>query len=144
MSVEILSVNLSNETIEALAERVAALLDRGNRTTTQSNPPSAQNPQGAGSPEPGQPADPWGNGNVPQQAPQAPQAPVQQYQTAPPYSPQQQPQNGQQDQRGFNCAHGSMRFVPAGKNRNTGESYGAYYACGLDRGVQGRCRNSYV
>jgi hypothetical protein len=134
MSVEILSVNLSNETIEALAERVAALLDRGNRPTTQSNPPPPQNPQDAGSPEPGQPADPWGNGNNQQgQGQQNNQGQ---------YNGPQNTQNNQQ--QGHNCAHGSMRFVPAGKNRNTGESYGAYYACPLDRGLQGRCRNAYV
>jgi hypothetical protein len=136
--IEILSVSLSDESIVAIAERVAMLLDKGNRPTTQSNPGSSQNPQDANGPGSGGQGDPWMNGQQGQANPAIQQGYVQpqgqQYQ-------QGQPQG--QQQGGHNCAHGPMTFVPAGVNRNTNEPYNQYWKCPLQRGAQGRCRNVY-
>jgi hypothetical protein len=123
MPVEILTVCLSEESIEAVARHVALYLEKrnvGNQVTTQSNPGSSQNPQDANGPGSGQQGDPWLNqGGTP-------------------------PQQGQQQQGGQNCAHGAMMWQPPGTNRNTGESYSGYWKCPLQRGAQGRCRNVYV
>jgi hypothetical protein len=122
VSVEILSVTLSPESIEALAQRVAQLLGQGQWPTTESNPGSSQNPQGANGPGSGQQGDPWMNQNGGQQQQaqqyQGPPNNQQQYQQGPP--------QGQQQGGGHNCAHGAMAFVPAGVNRNTNEPYNQY------------------
>lgn len=142
MSVEILSVSLSDESVEALAQRLAQLL--GGQSVTQSNPPSAQNPQPAASPESQGQGDPWLNGQQGQQYQQGPPQGQGYQQGGYQQGPQQGGYQGQgQQQGGANCAHGPMQFVPAGTNRNTNEPYSAYYKCPLQRGAQGRCRNVY-
>lgn len=154
MSVEILSVSLSQESIEAVAQRVAQLLGQGQWPTTGSNPGSSQNPQDAAGPGSQQGGDPWmnGGGAPPQgqgqyqgqqnQGYQGQQGNGQRYQGGQQNQGQYQG-GGQQQQGGHNCAHGQMIFQPAGVNRNTNEPYDAYYKCPLQRGAQGRCRNVY-
>jgi hypothetical protein len=138
VSVEILTVSLSDESIGRLAMQIASLL-KGVAPTTQSNPPSSQNPQDANGPGSGGQGDPWLNQNGGQQQQ------AQQYQQGPPQGQQGQYQGQQQGQQqgGHNCAHGQMTFVPAGTNRNTNEAYNQYWKCPLQRGAQGRCRNVY-
>ena len=149
MSVEIMSVSLSDETIERLAQRIAQLAGQGQWPTTQSNPGSSQNPQGAGGPGSQQGGDPWMNqGGAPSNQGQQNQGYQGQPNNGQQYQGGQQnqyqgQQGGQQQQGGQNCAHGPMIFQPAGVNRNTQEPYDAYYKCPLQRGAQGRCRNVY-
>jgi hypothetical protein len=139
--IEILSVSLSPESVEALAQRVAQLLGQGQRPTTESNPGSSQNPQGANGPGSGGQGDPWMNQNGGQQQ-QGQYQGQQQGQQGP--GQQFQGQSQGQQQGGHNCAHGPMAFVPAGTNRNTNEPYNQYWKCPLQRGAQGRCRNVYA
>lgn len=136
MAVEILTVSLSDESIQEIARQVFNLVNRKVQAVTQSNPPSSQNPQDAGAPVSGQQGDPWLNSGG-QYLPQPTQQNGQQYQQG--YVQQQAPQ----PQGGHNCAHGPMTFVPAGVNRNTNEPYSQYWKCPLQRGAQGRCRNVY-
>jgi hypothetical protein len=151
-----MSVSLSDETIEAVANAVARILRNHppgdfraaeSHSTTQSNPPSPQNPQGANGPGSGGQGDPWMNQNGGQQQ-QGQHQGQQQGQQAPGQYQGQQNQGfqgqGQQQQGGHNCAHGQMTFVPAGTNRNTNEPYNQYWKCPLQRGAQGRCRNVYA
>jgi hypothetical protein len=149
VSVEILSVHLSDESIERLALAVANILAGGDRPTTQSNPGSSQNPQDANGPGSGGQGDPWLNQNGGQQQQgqyqgqqQGQQGPGQQYQGQ--QNQGFQGQGQQQQGGGHNCAHGPMAFVPAGTNRNTNEPYNQYWKCPLPRGAQGRCRNVYA
>jgi hypothetical protein len=139
VSVEILSVSLSDDSIEKLAQRLHQLVTSGG-SVTQSNPPSSQNPQPAEQAGFQQPADPW--------ADQAP-APQQQQQW-----PSQQPQQQQYQQQGpppavqqgppeRYCPHGKMRFVPAGTSAQ-GKPYGAFYGCPLERGNPNQCRSQRV
>lgn len=126
MSVEILTVSLSDESIEKLAQRLWEI-GTGNGAVTLSNPPSPQTPQGAEQPgfQQGPPPsqnsapDPWTQ----------PQAPQQQYQQP---AQQAQPQQGQVP----TCAHGPKRWVPPGFSQNTGKSYPGFYACPAPRGQQ--------
>jgi len=140
VSVEILSVSLSDESVEALAQRLAQLL--GAPPVTQSNPPAAQTPQPAASPESGEPADPWQNQQAQQYQPQPQQyqqqaPPPQQYQQAPPA------QQGQQyNAQVPTCAHGPMRYVPGGTIKSgprAGQSYPPFYGCQLPKGAPGKC-----
>ena len=118
MSIEILSIDLNDATIEKLADAVARRL--GSQTVTQSNPPSAETPSGGNAGlQPGV-ADPWGTTQPQQQ-------PVQQ--------PAQQPSAA-----GPSCAHGPMRFVPAGFSKSTGKAYQAFWGCPASRG-QAQCRS---
>jgi hypothetical protein len=136
VSVEILTVHLSDESVQAIAELVAARLIHHNQPTTQSNPGSSQNPQGANGPGSGGQGDPWMNQNGGQQQ-QGQYQGQQQGQQAPGQYQGQQNQGfqgqGQQQGGGHNCAHGPMAFVPAGTNRNTNEPYNQYWKCPLKR-----------
>ena len=152
MSIEILTVSLSDESMEALAELIYARLQNGGmvmnagRVVTQSEPPSPNFPQSA---EPSgfqaQP-DPWQNGagappvQQPQLSPTAQvmtgyQAPPQQYQGPPPAV-----QQGPPDRY---CTHGKMRYVPAGVYQSgprTGQPRAAFYGCSLQRGDPNQCK----
>lgn len=138
MSVEILSVSLSDESIERIAQRVAQLT--GGVPVTQSNPPSPQTTQPAESPgfQP-QGQDPWDSATPanqwqPHAQPQQ-QAPQQQYQAPPQQAYQQQGQAPV-------CAHGPMRFVQAGVS-GSGKPYGAFWGCSAPRGP-GQCKSVRV
>ena len=139
MSVEILTVSLSDESINNIAEAVIRRIQAiGGAAATQSNPPVAQTPQPA-EPSGFQPqADPWTNPAPAQAAPQAtqpaPQSPAQQYQPPAPQQPQQAVQTP-------TCAHGPMRYVPAGFSQSTGRAYGAFWGCPAPRGAPDKCKS---
>ena len=123
MSIEILTVSLSDESIQRVAERVAELLNgspvHNNRSTTQSNPPSSQNPQGAErsgfqqEARAPQNADPWDD----------------------PQPAQNQPQNDQEGPPTCNCGQ-PKRWVPPGFSQNSGKAYKGFWACPQPRGQQ--------
>lgn len=143
MSVEILSVSLSDESVERLAQRVAQLV--GGQPATHSNPPSSQNPQDAAGPASGGNDDPWQNqppaqnqqqGQYMGQQGQWQQQPVQQQ------SPPPQQQTQQYNVQGPTCAHGAMRYVPSGVIKSgprQGQTFPAFYGCPLPKGAQGKC-----
>lgn len=115
MSVEILTVSLSDESVEKLAYRTAVLLHErmgGNQSTTHSNPPS-QNSHSTQS-GPNYDDDPWAGTNA----------------TPPPSQGQQQQQSNAP-----RCAHGEMRYVPAGFSQSTGRSYDAFWGCSGPRNL---------
>jgi hypothetical protein len=120
MAVEILTVSLSDESIEKIALRVSSMLN-ADRPVTQSNPPSPQNPQSAERSGFQQEAGGWGN-PAPQQTQQAP----------PPQAPPQQGQDGLPT-----CQCGQpMRWVAPGFSQNSGKAYNGFYACPKPRGQQ--------
>src|SRR5215469_8436856 len=129
MAVEILTVSLSPETIDELAKRVAYLIQSGNHTTTQSNPPSAQTPQPAEAPASAPQADPWLN-SAPQPQQAAPQA-FAGGQSAPQQYPVPAPQP--HATQAPTCAHGPMRYVAAG-TAQTGRQYAAFWGCPRPKG----------
>jgi hypothetical protein len=146
VSVEILSVSLSPETIEQVAQRVAYLIAGG---PTQAGPapgaaqatppappaPAAQN-QGQGD------YDPWAGTNT---APQGAAPNGQPYQQGQPshYTPQgqQPPQQAPQapQQGGPVCAHGPMKYVPGGFSKSTNRPYPAFWACTTPKGAPDKC-----
>lgn len=121
MAVEILSVSLSDESIERLAQEVLRLMVNSNKAdlATQSNPPSSQTSQGAERSGFQASDDPWLNSPDAQE-----QRPAVEQEQAPP--------------RKF-CKHGEMRFIPAGVSGN-GKRYNAFYGCSLERGNPDQCR----
>jgi hypothetical protein len=128
MAIEILTVSLSDESIEAVARRVAEIVrvDAGidqpgvDRMVTQSNPPSSQNLQGAERSGFQQNSDPWLDSPDSQQRQAQTQGPPDRY-----------------------CTHGKMRYVPAGVSAS-GRSYGAFYGCPLPRGDANQCKSQRV
>lgn len=124
MAVEILSVSLSDETIEGLANAVARLIRNqvlgGSQPAAESNPPSSETHRTRrdGVSEGG--ADPW-TGNAP----------------PPPNNPQPDPNQAPAAPR---CEHGEMRFVKAGFSKNSGKAYNAFYGCPAPRGAQ-QCKS---
>src|SRR5690348_10270942 len=141
LAVEILTIDLSDESVQRIAAEVHRLITQA-PSATQSNPPSPQYPQSA---EPSgfqQQADPWLNQNPspPQQQFGPPPAPTtSQGVTAYPQQPTQpQPAVQQAPPERF-CPYGKMRFVPAGTN-NQGRAYNAFYGCPLPRGDANQCR----
>jgi hypothetical protein len=161
VAVEILTVSLSDESIEKVAAAVARML--GNQPVAQSNPPApeTQRTQSGGFQQ-GQ-ADPWvgdapaDTGQWPQGGPQASgNIPHQGQQFGPPPTPttsqgvtaypQQGPppnqQNGYQQQgQTPTCNHGAMKYVPAGFSRSTNKAYNAFWGCPAPRGAQDKCRS---
>lgn len=150
MAVEILSVSLSDDSLEKLAQRVAQLL--GNQPSTQSNPPSPEThrTRSDGVSE-GRP-DPW-VGNAPADNGQWPQGGQQQGQQANGpqggYQGQQQqgyqqgppPQRENQAPQAPQCMHGEMRFVPAGFSQSSKKAYNAFYGCPAPRGAPDKCKS---
>lgn len=125
MAVEILTVSLSDESIEAVAKRVAQIMGGhitlvSGETVTQSNPPSSQNPQSAErsgfQPEGRAPQnnDPWEDQQPQQRQPQ---------------------QNDQEGPPTCNCGQ-PKRWVPPGFSQNSGKSYQGFWACPQPRGRQ--------
>ena len=119
MAVEILTVSLSDESIERIANAIADMLLPATRATTHSNHPSPQNPQGAErsgfrqeSRAPQQSDDGW---DQPQQ--------------------RQQPQDGQEGPPMCNCGD-PKRWVPPGYSERSGKSYPGFWACPRPRGQQ--------
>ena len=160
MSIEILSVSLSEESVEKLADAVTARLAARYgypSAATQSEPPSPNFSQSA---EPSgfqQQPDPWQNGTAPQQQPYQPTPSSQiqpQYQGAPQQSqltPTAQVMTGyqgpppavQQGPPDRYCTHGKMRLVPAGTYQSgprTGQPRAAFYGCSLQRGDPNQCK----
>lgn len=143
MSVQILSVALDDETIERLAQRVAAIMQGGQPVpTAPAAAPPAQPPAPAA---PAAPAtsdyDPWAGTNAaPAAAPGAYAAPATAAPAAAPGtyaagpSAAAPPANG-----GPVCAHGPMRFVPAGFSKSTGRAYGAFWGCPAPKGAPDKC-----
>ena len=127
MSIEILTVSLSDESIDRIVTALHARMQHPQVTITQSNPPSAQNPQSAESPGFQQEADPWQNGGVPQTAPPQPQ---------PSYQPPAQVQPQQAPGTTPVCAHGPKKWVPPGFSQTTQKSYQGFWACPAPRGQQ--------
>lgn len=125
MAVEIFTVSLSDESIQGIAREVWRMV--GDKLATESNPPSAQTPQPAASPASAEQGDPWQN-----------QAPPPQSQGS---QPQPYQQSQQQNAQVPTCAHGPMRYVPAGVSQSTGRAYPAFYGCQLPRGAQGKCQS---
>lgn len=133
MAVEILTVSLSDDSVERLAQRVAQLMDTaGSPTpTAQSQGPAQSAPQ----------ADPW-TGPEPSDIGQWPQggqqqaAPQQSYQ-----APQQQQYPQAQQGNGPTCNHGPMRYVPAGFSQSSGKAYGAFWGCTAPRGAPDKCKS---
>lgn len=143
MAVEILSVSLSDESVEKVAQRVAQLL--GNQPGTLSNPPSSETHRTRSEGVSEGQADPWtgaapaDNGNWPQGGPPASgNVPHQNYQQAQP-PPQQQNQGPPEP----SCVHGTMRYVPAGFSKSSGKAYQAFYGCPAPRG-QEQCKSVRV
>lgn len=87
-----------------------------------------------------QPADPWASpatgapstAVVPQPGP-TPSAGAAQFTPQVSYQPGGSPR----------CAHGEMKFVPAGVSKSTGRAYGAFYGCTAPRGQQ-QCKSIKV
>lgn len=119
MAVEILTVSLSDESIETLANRIAYILN-GPSPTTLSNPPSSETTQGAERSGFQPNDDPWLN------------SPDSQEQQRPAVEQEQGPP------KKF-CKHGEMRFIPAGVSGN-GKKYNAFYGCTLQRGDPDQCK----
>lgn len=115
MAVEILTVSLSEDSIELLARAVARHM--GDRATTQSNPPSSQNPQGA-------------ERSGFRQESRAPQ-------NDDPWEDTPQHEQGQEQPR-F-CAHGEMTYFPPGYSKTKNKAYGASFRCPQTRG-QNQCQ----
>jgi hypothetical protein len=149
VAVEILTVSLSDESIEKVAAAVARML--GNQPVAQSNPPApeTQRTQSGGFQQ-GQ-ADPWvgdapaDQGAQPQPNYQQPYVNAQGTQASP-YPGQQGPppnqQNGYQQQgQTPTCNHGAMKYVPAGFSRSTNKAYNAFWGCPAPRGAQDKCRS---
>lgn len=136
MSVEILTVSLSDESVERIAQRVAQLTAGGAASYSPVGSPG-QTPQPAQSPGPSQQGDPWANTPVAAYSQQQAQ-PQQQYQQAPQQAPPQPTQYQQQGQAPV-CAHGPMRFVQAGVS-GSGKAYGAFWGCSAPRGAN-QCKS---
>lgn len=145
MAVEILSVSLSDESIEKIANRVAMLLtaSEGNYPGTQSNHPSSETHRTqSGGVSQGQ-ADPWtgappaDTGQWPQQGQAVPSSPQSGYQGQQQGPPPQQENQAPQAPR---CLHGEMRYVPAGFSKSSGKAYQAFYGCPAPRG-QEQCKS---
>lgn len=122
MALTILTVSLDDASIEAVAQRVVQLW--GNPQPAPQAAPATPPAQPAAPPAaPPQPqADPWAPGAQPQPpaAPAAPAAPT----TAAP-----------------TCAHGPMRYVPAGFAQSTGRAYAAFWGCPQPKGAPDKCRS---
>jgi hypothetical protein len=148
VSIEILTVSLSDESIQRVAEEIHRRITQ-QPATTVSNPPSPQTPQDAERSGFQQQGDPWLNQNptppVQQQQAAAHGYVQQQYsQQAPPQSqPQQQVPAVQQGPPKRFCPHGEMRFIPAGTTQQ-GKQYSAFYGCPLPRGDVNQCKAQYV
>jgi hypothetical protein len=147
VSVEILSVSLSPETIEQLAQRVAQLIGGGQPVPTAPaaappQPTNAPAPQGQGDYDPWagtNTAGPAGHPGTPGAGPSAAAPPANQYQQ--PYQPPQQaPQAPQQG--GPVCAHGPMRFVPGGFSKSTNRPYPAFWGCTAPKGAPDKCSSA--
>lgn len=129
MSVEILTVSLSDESAEKVAQLVVARLkSAGYEPTTQSNPYSAQNPQDAEASGFQQSADPW-EAATPAPPVQTGQ-PQYQNQRRAPAAPGTMPSGDAPY-----CQHGQRRPIAAGVNQ-AGKSYGPGWSCPAPRGQQ--------
>ena len=142
MSIEILTVSLSDESIDRIVTALHARIQHP-QTVTQSEPPSPNFSQSA---EPSgfqQQPDPWQNGSsIPPAQPQMYQ-PTPSSQVQPQYQqPQGPPPAVQQGPPDRYCAHGKMRYVPAGTYKSgprMGQPRGAFYGCPTERGTPGQC-----
>jgi hypothetical protein len=142
VSIEILTVSLSDESIQRVAEEIHRRITQ-QPATTSSNPPSPQTPQDAERPGFQQQGDPWLNQNPTPPAQQQQYQPTPSSQTQPQYQPPQQPPAVQQGPPKRFCPHGEMRFVPAGTTQQ-GKQYNAFYGCPLPRGDVNQCKSQYV
>lgn len=102
--------------IEVSEEEVARLSLASQGMVTGSNPPSSQPPQSAEAPASQSEADPW--------------------ETATPTPPVQT--GVSQTPR---CAHGEMRYVPAGVSQRTNRAYKAFWACDTPQGTPNKCKS---
>lgn len=139
MPVEILTVSLSDDSIEALANAVARLIRNqiqpGNYPAAESNPPSSETHRTRSDQVPQQGGDSWGetpvdDGGWPQGG-----------QSAQPPQQSQPPQQNQQQGGPKFCQHGEMRLVPAGFSQSSGKAYKAFYACPTPRGATDKCKS---
>jgi len=120
----------------------ALIVQSGSQPVTQSNYPSPE-PQTAPAPQVSAPIAP-----APQQVAQpdpwtgqpAPVAPVAQaaYPVAP--QPAPMPTAGSATPTQPVCAHGPMRYVPAGVSQN-GRAYGAFWGCSAQRNDPSKCKS---
>lgn len=113
--------------VEVPDEEVARYLGQASLAQIATPVPTQAAPQPQQAPQP----DPWG-GPATTGAP-----PAAQPQPAPTYSggavnstPQGNP----------TCAHGEMRYVPAGFSRNSGKGYAAFWGCPAPRGTN-QCKS---
>ena len=146
MAIEILTVSLSDESIQRVADLVTGKvlsIMQGGLATTDGNPPSPQTPQDAERQGFQPQGDPWLNQNPTPPAQQQQYQPTPSSQQQPQYQPPQQPPAVQQGPPKRFCPHGEMRFVPAGTTQQ-GKQYNAFYGCPLQRGDVNQCKSQYV
>jgi hypothetical protein len=117
MSVEILSVSLSDESIQALAIAVANRIG----SHAQDAPSEAAQPPLD---------DPWAGTNTSPTTSGAPGT-----------SAPQQPAQSHAGPVVPHCVHGEMRYVPGGFSKSTGRAYEAFYGCNTPRGTPNQCKS---
>jgi hypothetical protein len=118
VAVEILSVSLSEDSVSAIADRVAQLIG-GVRAITESSHPSSETTQSAERSGFQQPADPWLD--------------------SPDAQPERHEPPATTEPAERHCRHGKMRYVKAGVSAN-GRKYNAFYGCPLERGNPDQCK----